>query len=97
MLRSAMLSRVAIEPLTAGSIVAVCDCCPALQPLSAPETIRTQIGAAAQARGFNKFTTLSDRLEMAGQTVVYPRHTLNSLFPRRSGRRATGLRDRVRS
>jgi hypothetical protein len=75
MLRSAMLSRVAIEPLTAGSIVAVCDCCPALQPLSAPETIRTQIGAAAQARGFNKFTMLSNRLEMAGQTVVYPRHT----------------------
>jgi hypothetical protein len=67
MLRSAMLLRVAMEPLTAGSIVAVCDCYPALQPPSAAAAISTQMAAAAQARGSNEFTMFSDRLELAGQ------------------------------
>jgi hypothetical protein len=50
-----------MEPSTAGSIVAVCDCCPALQPLSEAAAIITQIAAAAEARGRNEFTVLSDR------------------------------------
>jgi hypothetical protein len=64
-----------MEPLTAGSIVAVCDCCPALQPLSEAAAISTEIAAAGHPRGFSEFTMLSVRKDMADQTVVYRRHT----------------------
>src|ERR1700761_7262532 len=64
-----------MEPLTSGAMVAVCDCCPALQPASGAVARSTQITVAAQARGFNEFTMLSDPLETAGQTFVHPRHT----------------------
>jgi hypothetical protein len=72
-----------MEPLTAGAIAAVCDCCPALQPLSAAAAT-TQIAVAALGREFNEFTILSDQLEVAGQTVVYPPDT--SIFVRLGNR-----------
>jgi hypothetical protein len=53
MLRSAMSLTVAMEPLTDGAIVAVCACCPALQPLSGAAAIIKQIATATQARRFS--------------------------------------------
>src|ERR1700759_4064954 len=58
MSRSAMLLRLAMEPLTAGSILAVCDCCPALHPLTAAAAISTHTAAAARPRGTEEFTIL---------------------------------------
>src|SRR5689334_10429682 len=87
MSRSAMLLRLAMEPLTAGSIVAVCDCCPALHPLTAAAAISTHTAAAARPRGTDEFTMLSGRAEMGAQTVGYPCHTSILRCPRRSWRR----------
>lgn len=74
-----------MEPLTAGSIVAVCDCCPALQPLTAAAAISAHNAAAAGPRDTDEFTMLSDLLEMAGPTVDYPCHTLILRCPKQSG------------
>src|SRR5690348_13312919 len=51
--RRAMSLRSAMEPLTAGCITAVCDCCPALHPLSAVAAISAPMAAEARAHAFN--------------------------------------------
>src|ERR1700694_613225 len=80
-LRNAMLLTGALVPLTAGSCTEVCDCCPALHPVSV--TAATSPHAAspdvtAEARILKRFTELSCSASAIGRPVGRHHLTMHS-------------------